>query len=185
LHFLAEMGALKSVRRSGWWLLGIKDGESVADHCFRAAVIGYVLAKLEKVDVLATVMMSLLNDRHEARINDLHKVGHRYIDFKSAERKASAEQIELLQQELRGDLSRWEAELQEQSSPEAIVARDADILECMLQGKEYLDRGFVKAREWMERPFPLLKTSSAQDLGKALMDWDSQTWWQHLKKVER
>ncbi|MBN1586672.1 MAG: HD domain-containing protein [Candidatus Omnitrophica bacterium] len=185
LNFFAEAGALKNVRRSGWWLLGIKDGESVAEHSFRTALIGFVLAKLEGVELLPTVMMCLTNDLHESRINDLHKVGHRYIDFKSAERAAAKEQRELLPEDLASDFETWEKNLQEQNSPEAVVARDADLLECMLQGKEYVDRGYKKADEWMLRPYALLKTESAKKLGRALRDWDSQTWWQHLKKLER
>ena len=31
-------------------------------------------------------MMTLFGDIHEARINDLHKMGHSYIDFKKAEK---------------------------------------------------------------------------------------------------
>ncbi len=34
-QFLFEVGYLKRVRRSGWWLLGNKTPESVAEHSFR------------------------------------------------------------------------------------------------------------------------------------------------------
>jgi putative hydrolase of HD superfamily len=49
LNFISEAGMLKRVKRSGWWVLGIKDSESVAEHSFRCAVIGYVIAKEEVV----------------------------------------------------------------------------------------------------------------------------------------
>ena len=34
-NYLYELGVLKRVRRSGWWLAGVKDAESVAEHSFR------------------------------------------------------------------------------------------------------------------------------------------------------
>jgi len=87
LTLFAEAGLLKRVKRSGWWVVGIKDPESVADHCFRCAIIGYYLAYLEHADPNKVVLMTLFNDIHESRINDLHKMGHYYIDFKKAEKK--------------------------------------------------------------------------------------------------
>ena len=88
LNFFAEAGLLKRVKRSGWWVAGIENPETVAEHCFRCAVIGYFLAHCEGVDPFRVVTMTLFNDIHEARINDLHKMGHHYIDFHEAEIKA-------------------------------------------------------------------------------------------------
>ncbi|MBP2403273.1 hypothetical protein JO379_002742 [Streptomyces syringium] len=31
-----------------------------------------------------------------------------------------------------------------------MVARDADKLECMIQGLEYLEQGYAKAQEWVD-----------------------------------
>ena len=93
LDFIAEAGLLKRVKRSGWWVLGIEGGESVADHSFRCAVIGYILAKMEGADPYKVLLMTLFNDIHEARISDLHKMAQRYINGKEGEDKALAEQI--------------------------------------------------------------------------------------------
>ena len=185
LDLLAEAGILKSVRRSGWWMIGIKNGESVAEHSFRAALLGYLLAKMERVDPYPVVMISLLNDLHEARINDLHKVGHRYIDFKQAERSASREQLAALPAAIRGELGRWMEDLFSQRSRAGVIARDADLLECMIQGKEYADRGHSRAIDWMKRPAHLLKTGSAKKIARALPHWKSDAWWQHLVTLER
>ena len=43
VKFIAEIGMLKNLRRSGWAVVGVKNGESVAEHSFRAAVIGYII----------------------------------------------------------------------------------------------------------------------------------------------
>ncbi len=185
LNLVAEAGTLKSVRRSGWWMIGIKNGESVAEHSFRTGLIGYLLAKMEGVDPYPVVMMSLLNDLHEARINDLHKVGHRYIDFRAAEKKAAAEQLAHLPPAIRKDLTRWSRELHDQSTRAGIIARDADLLECMIQGKEYAEHGYPPAISWMTRPVHLLKTKSAKALARRLRSWKSDQWWQHLVTLAR
>ena len=75
INLFAEAGLLKKIKRSGWWVAGIKDPESVADHSFRCALIAYYMAHLEKVDPFKAMAMALFNDIHEARINDLHKMG--------------------------------------------------------------------------------------------------------------
>src|SRR5258706_15987207 len=87
LDFFAEAGLLKRVKRSGWWVAGIENPETVAEHCFRCAVIAFYIAHCEDVDPYKAVTMALFNDIHEARINDLHKMGHYYIEFREAEKK--------------------------------------------------------------------------------------------------
>ncbi|MBU0536749.1 MAG: HD domain-containing protein, partial [Nanoarchaeota archaeon] len=130
--FFYEVGQLKRVKRSGFWLIGVTDPESVAEHSFRAGVIGYYLAKLEKADAGKVTQMCLFNDLHEARLNDLHKVGHRYIDFRKAETEANKEQTSGL-----GDIGKEifsiHEEFQTQKTKESIIARDADLLECAVQ----------------------------------------------------
>ena len=185
LDLIAEAGILKSVRRSGWWMIGMKNAESVAGHSFRAALLSFCIAKMEGVDPLAAVMMGLVNDLHESRINDLHKVGQRYIDFPAAERKSSKEQLSELPQQIGADLKRWVKDLQEQKTAESIVARDADILECMIQGKEYADQGHKQALDFMTGPAHLLKTKSARSLARRLPKWKSDRWWHHLVTLAR
>ena len=185
LNLLGEAGILKSVRRSGWWMIGIRDGENVAEHSFRTGLLGYLLAKMEGLDPYPVVMMSLLNDLHEARINDLHKVGHRYIDFRAAEKKAAQEQSLDLPPPIRKDLEGWFAQLSSQKTAASHAARDADLLECMIQGKEYADQGRPRAIDWMKRPAHLLKTQSAKRLARRLRIRKSDRWWQHLATLAR
>jgi putative hydrolase of HD superfamily len=185
INFLAEAGQLKRVKRSGWWVVGVKGPESVAEHCFRCAVIGYILAKLEKADPYKVMFMTLFNDIHEARINDLHKMGHRYIDFKDAEKKVFVEQAELLPVMMRGEFSAMRAEYDAQKTHEAVVARDADILECILQAKEYHEFGYSQTGSFMHVGMKFLKTRSARELYRKIKRWDSKKWWLHLTKFER
>ena len=185
INFLAEAGQLKRVKRSGWWVLGVKDPESVAEHCFRCAVMGYILAKMEKADPYKVLLMALFNDIHEARINDLHKMGHRYIDFKEAEARVFDEQKELLPGIIKRELLILRKDYDRQRSKEAIVARDADILECILQAREYMDLGVKHADTFIDVGRKFLKTKSARRLVKNIKSWDSRDWWFHLKTFVR
>ncbi len=185
LDFFSEAGLLKRIKRSGWWVVGVSGPESVAEHSFRCAVIAYVLAKMEGVDPYKSVMMALFNDIHEARINDLHKMGQRYIDFPKAEKIAFYEQIELLPQEIRTELSRLFEERSMQLAREAVVARDADILECLLQAKEYVEQGFPLARKFYRKAPGLLVTRSAGSLWRSAQKLSGDHWWEKLTKFQR
>lgn len=166
-------------------MVGIKDPESVADHSFRCAIIGYYMAHLEKVDPFKVMAMTLFNDIHEARINDLHKMGHYYIDFKEAEKKVFNDQVACLDTEVKKEMSTLRKEYDTQRSKASIVARDADILECLLQAKEYFDNGHLKARKFFKTAPDHLKTKSAKKFWKQIRKWDSGKWWEDVVKFER
>ncbi len=185
VNFFAETGLLKHIKRSGWWVAGIKDPESVAEHCFRCAVMGYYLAHLEKVDPLKVLVMTLFNDVHEARINDLHKMGHHYIDFREAEKKVFHDQVKNLDKGVKKEMTYFRAEYDDQETKESVVARDADILECLLQAKEYYDNGHTKAKKFFKRAPEHLKTKSAQKMWAQIKSWDSGQWWEDVVKFER
>ena len=185
LDFLAECGQLKRVSRSGWWTVGIKDCESVADHSFRCAVIAYCIGQMEECNAEKAALIGLFNDVHEARINDFHKVASQYVPLREAEKKAFSDQVASLPERISSPIKKMMQELWDDKSPESIVARDADILECMIQGKEYYEQGFVQAKVFFERSESLLKTKSAKDLAKRLKDWDPRAWCQRLAVVER
>ncbi|MBN1913160.1 MAG: HD domain-containing protein [Candidatus Omnitrophica bacterium] len=185
INFLAEAGQLKRVKRSGWWVAGIRDPESVAEHSFRCAVIGYILARMEKANSHKVLLMCLFNDIHEARINDLHKVGHRYIDFKKSEDKVFKEQAKLLPSRIAWEFLLTRRSYNRQDTKEAVIARDADILECILQAKEYLDIGYKQTKSFLAPGEKFLMTKSARILFKEIKKWRSSDWWLHLKVFER
>ncbi|HNX90801.1 MAG TPA: HD domain-containing protein [Candidatus Omnitrophota bacterium] len=185
LDLLAEAGMLKRIKRSGWWMIGIPFEESVAEHSFRCAMVGYCLAKMEKVDPYKVVMMSLFGDLHEARINDQHKVASRYLNTRDAEKKAFEGQIERLDKNMRSELASMRLDYDKQNTKEALIARDADILECILQAKEYVDLGFSTAKKFFRAAPKHLKTKSAKGLYKKLSKWNSNKWWESLSEFKR
>ena len=186
LDFFAEAGMLKRVKRSGWWVLGIKNSESVAEHSFRCAIIGYVVAKMERADPYRVLLMCLFNDLHEARINDLHKMAQPYFkDFKNAEDKAFSEQIKSLPKSLNTELTKMHKNYRNQKSKESIIARDADILECLIQAKEYQEHGFREAVKFMKKAPSFLKTKTAKKLWQLAKSTNLNEWWEKLSKFKR
>lgn len=147
--------------------------------------MGYYIAHLEKADAAKVMAMALFNDLHESRINDLHKMGHYYIDFKKAEKKVFKDQLRGLDAPVRKELEGLRAEYEAQKTKESLVARDADILECLLQAKEYFDHGHAKAKKFFRIAPDHLKTSTARRLWRRIKTWDSSAWWERIVKFER
>lgn len=185
VKFMFELGQLKRVKRSGWWLINVKDPESVAEHSFRAAVIGYIIAKGEGADADKVLKMCLLQDICEARLNDMHKLGQRYVDFKTAERKAFGEQMTRLPEALSREWKGLFNEYHIDGSREGIIARDADLLECAFTAQEYIHSGHPEAKSWQENEKPLFRTGTAKQLFSTLVAEDPNSWWKGLKEIRR
>ena len=179
VEWILEAGLLKRTPRSGWSLLGVNEPESVADHSFRCAAIGYVLAHMEGADVYRTLLMTLFNDIHEARITDLHKMAQQYVDAEAAEDKSFADQIGGLPDGMRDEMSAVRSEYRAQESKESIIARDADILECLIQAKEYTDQGQTGAALFMKNAGHL-ETESARKLWALARQTDINEWWSRI-----
>jgi putative hydrolase of HD superfamily len=183
-NFLYETGQLQRFKRSGFSLIGVENLHTVAEHCQRAAIIGFFLAKLEKADPCKTTLMCLFNDIHETRISDINKVGHRYLNVKEAESKAHTDQLEPLGEPGKEVLDLM-TEYQQQSSHEAEVARDADLLENALEAREYIKIGYADAQNWLDNINKVIKTESGKKLLKEIESTDPNDWWRTLKKIER
>jgi len=181
-NFLYEVGLLSKVRRSGWWLAGVERPESVAEHSFRTAVIAYALALLEGADPERAAAMALFHDIHEARILDMHKVGQRYADWGLAEAGAIRAQLRAMPPRLGRAVGRYQAELQNQRTKEAVIARDADHLECLVRAREYQETGYKEVKDWIANSRKRLRTASAKRLARACIAARPQEWWEGLKR---
>lgn len=179
--FIFELGQLKQEKRRGWWIAGIKDPESVSEHSHRAAAIAYVLAKLENADAQKAACIVIFHDLAETRVGDLHKVAQRYIDSDAAGKAAEKEQLAGLPPHVAKPI----AELLNDSSKEAEIARDADLLECAFQAKEYLEQGYSSCQDWINNVKNLLKTKSAKEILADMEKGKSSDWWQGLKNIKR
>lgn len=51
LQVMAEVHALTRLPRTGWIMAGVRDPESVSDHCYEAAMFAVFLATQAEMDV--------------------------------------------------------------------------------------------------------------------------------------
>jgi putative hydrolase of HD superfamily len=181
VRLLFEVGHLKRVARSGWWLAGIKDPESVAEHSFRCALIGYFLAQRAGADAAKVATMCLMHDLQEARINDQHKVAQAYIDHGAAETKVFLDQVRGLPEE--EALKALHTEYRAMQTMEALLARDADKLECAFQAREYMAAGHAACRAWFDNTLKALRTDHGRALFASLADADPADWVRALPRV--
>ena len=146
-NFLFEVGMLKRIPRSGWAFLPGAEGESVADHVFRTAVIAWTLARLDpSINTDRVIELALFHDLPEARTGDLNYVHQKYVEVDEA--AAARHQTEDLP--FGAELEDLISEYREGVTPESVVAHDADQLEMLLSLKERLDGG-AAAETWQGR----------------------------------
>ena len=178
-RYLFELGQRKRGKRSGWWVAGVEQPESVADHSFRCAAIAYVLAELEGANPERAATIALFHDTGETRVNDQHRVGKTYVDWSGAEEKVVEDQLQRLPQGLREKIGALYSEGAAIDSPEARIAKDADRLECLIQAREYEDRGHHAVREWIENAMASLETESAKKIAAECSSANPVDW--HLE----
>jgi putative hydrolase of HD superfamily len=65
------------------------------------------------------------------------------------------------------------AEYEAKDSPEIICARDADKLECMIQGVEYKAQGYENVQRWVDNSRGRLTTKTANALADAVLETGS------------
>jgi putative hydrolase of HD superfamily len=172
--FLFEMGQLKQLPRSGWLLLGIPQPESVAEHSFRVAVVGLVLAAMDGADVGRTTALCLLHDAHETRIGDVPSVGRAYVTTASPE-AVTAHQVSGLPDSAAKVVQELTAEYEATETPESRLAHDADKIETLLQAIEYQAQGY-EAGPWRETSLAALRTDAGKQLAQAIGSADPR-WW--------
>jgi putative hydrolase of HD superfamily len=181
VKFLYETGQLKRVKRSGWWIAGVENPETVAEHSFRTVVIAYILAQLEGVDLEKVLTMALFHDMGEARTNDAHRIVRRYAKWEDVDRKAVEDQSRRLPDGIAKRMISLFEELGEEVSPEAGVVRDADLLECIVQAREYQTIGYHDVADWIFNAQAALTTESAKKIAMECLKTEPREWWQGLK----
>lgn len=169
---LYEAGLLKTVSRTGWNTVRAPH-ESVAEHSFRTAMVGWMLAKmagLKEQEEASLIKACLFHDLHEARIGDLHRLAKLY--GKLDEKKCEADQRDGLPSPMADDLVRTLNLLPPRLKQ---FAYEADKIECAITAKEYADAGF-RTKKWIEHTRPMLKTKEAKELLAAVERTDSISW---------
>jgi putative hydrolase of HD superfamily len=173
--YLYEMGLLKRFRRTGWFILGVDDPESVADHSFRAAIIAAALAALEGGNPERAALLSLFHDTQESRLTDLPYVSRPYVT-KAPNEEVTAHQTRGLPEEVAQVVEDAVGEYEEHASLEARCAHDADKLDCLLQAIEYREHGYRNAQPWIDTSLAQLQTVHGKRLAEEVQRTGSLDW---------
>ncbi len=174
-NYFFEAGMLKKMRRTGYPFLG-SGGESVADHCFRAALIGYSLALDDpELDAARVALMLLHHDLAEARTGDLNYMHKQYA--RADEAKATEDMVDGLPEAVAGQVRALVDEFNQKETPEARLAGDADQLDLIVELKEQQDLGNPYARHWIHYAVKRLGTQAARDMAREILDTDWTDWW--------
>jgi putative hydrolases of HD superfamily len=173
VNFLFEVGMLKKTPRTGYQFLG-SGRESVAEHSFRTAVIGYMLSLQEPgADSFKTILMCLFHDLHEARTGDHNYVNKRYVQVD--EERAVKDLAENLP--FGDDIVVLTREFNAGESLEARLSKDADQLDLIIELKEQEDLGNKYAAEWLRYAVKRLQSQSAKEMAQEILRTDSTDWW--------
>jgi len=182
VNFLYEIGSLRRIPRSHRQTLMVNDNaDNIASHSFRVAIMGFILAKMEGLDPHKVASMCLLHDLGEIRSGDHNWLHKRYV--KVFDDEINKDQLDGLPFSDLYDLSK---EYHTRESKEAIVAKDADLLDQILLLKEYEHQGNREATIWLygkddeedhNKQLPMLKTESAKEIGKNIIKMSPSEWW--------
>ena len=170
--FIHEAGMLRHTQRTGWPFLGV-NSENVAEHSFRTAVIGYILAKQAQANVLEVVLECLFHDLHEARTGDFNYVYHRYNTTKARQALKDGLAGTGLSEDILGLTDRFERA----ETVESRLARDADQLDFIANLVVARANGSSFANDWLESALLRLTTEAGRELAKSLVTVDPNAWW--------
>lgn len=167
LKFFKDAGKLKTIKRSGWVLRGIKNSESAADHTFRVALMAWILGKQKYgLNIEKIIKMALVHDLCEVHAGDItpydtilpkdakkrKEMLKTWPKFSDAQRKKIAEKkykkekqgLEKLIKDLPSNLSSeitslWQ-DYEKRLSKESRFLRQIDKAENFLQSLEYWEK---------------------------------------------
>lgn len=187
-NFFFEIGTLRKLARSHRQTLLTDDlSDNIASHSYRVVMIGWFLANLEKVDPYKVVTMCLFHDTAESRGGDQNWVNKKYV--KVFEDEIHDNQLRNLP--FGGDLHRINQEYNERKTREAVIAKDADLIDQILLLKEYAWTGNQEADSWLgERieqnaQYKALLTNSAKRIAKKIFGSRPSAWWKDLWTPKR
>lgn len=173
--FAFEMGALKRTRRTGWWHVGVRDPESVADHSLRASQLAALIAAQEGADPVRAAFLAIWHDSQETRTGDLPHTAREFIDRPDPVAITAAQTRhlpDLAAKTIRDAVDEYEA----QATIEAVCARDADKLECLLQAVEYRATGNINVQDWIDSSRDALRTEAAHQIADAALNTPTIAW---------
>jgi len=165
LKFLIEANKLKTMPRTGWVLMEVKNSESIADHVFRVAVAAWLMGEKANLDVKRAIKIALFHDLCEVYAGDSTPFGYycglsrkkkkdekllmKWVRLSKKDREKKAKQkfnrekkallklISSLEPKLKDEIySHW-YDYEKRISKEAKFVKQLDRIETLLQSIEY------------------------------------------------
>ncbi|MGW1783071.1 HD domain-containing protein [Streptomyces sp. NPDC002143] len=174
--FLFEAGTLKHTARTGWWMAGVRQPETVAEHSWRTSLIASVIAVMEGADPSRAALLAVWHDTGETRTGDVNHLGKKYTEGEADPRDIAADQVAGMPAAVAEAVTEIIGAYEARDTLEADCARDADKLECMIQGIEYRDQGYANAQRWIDNSRGRITTKSGQALADAVLATGSLDW---------
>lgn len=184
VNFLYEIGTMRKLMRMHRQALLTDDtSDNIASHTYRVSMISWFLAKQEGADPYKTVMMSLIHDTGETRSNDHNWIHKKYIKIF---------EDEIIEEQLGSlpflELKEFMKEYEKRESKEAIIAKEADLLDQILLLREYEWMGNKEAKIWLygkgkekiNAQIKKLKTETGKKLGESIYKINPSDWWSKI-----
>ena len=149
-EWIEDVLRLKRFPRTGWLRVGVPAPESVADHSFSAALLGWRIAREDKgLDASRVALLLLVHDLHEARLGDIPTPAKRYLPDGAVD----AAERSIVQDQWAGDAdgAALAREFLDGVTPEARLARAVDNLEFILEAAARVRAGAAGPREMLTR----------------------------------
>ncbi len=140
LDLFAAVASLKSVRRRGWVLRGVRDPESVADHSLAVAVLSAAIAAHRNLDPGKAALIAVLHDLVESVTGDLtpeEKALMGKEKLRELERRAIERLLGNAPDDVKLVFLQALRDYEEGSSEEGRIVREVDKLEMALQALLY------------------------------------------------
>lgn len=163
INFFIEVGKLKDMPRRGWVINRIKNGESIADHIFRATLMAWILSEKKNLDREKVMKILLIHDlcevysgditpydtvlpKNEKELAKLMRTWPRFSNEKKTklaeekyqnEWKAMLKMTEKLPSKLKQEIRSLWVDYKKGLTKEGRFARQADKIENLLQALEY------------------------------------------------
>ncbi|KAJ8009006.1 hypothetical protein DPEC_G00084320 [Dallia pectoralis] len=137
LQFMKLIGQLKRVPRTGWVYRKVKQPESVSDHMYRMSIMALTITD-HTVNKERCMKLALVHDMAECIVGDIAPSDNVSKEEKHRREEAPMQYLTgLLQGGLRKEIyDLWE-EYENQTSAEAKLVKELDLLEMILQAHEY------------------------------------------------
>ena len=141
-----ELGVLSRTPRTGPYHVGITNHETAAAHSYRVSVLAYFLGVSEKTDTGKVLKLCMIHDIPETRLLNQTFVQKAVY---SLDRNAH----DVFKQQLRNiegakELESLFVELTACQTKESKVVHDANILEALVEAKEYGQQGITVLERW-------------------------------------